>query len=215
MTRTKWRPTRKLHENDADYHDTIFKAFRAMADAAEPEVVEVLGYLAGTYTFGSKRPDSFFRGLGRLLCDLETDELPRLRLLLRSVLMAWTVHEWDEEDVDVILTTKVTEPPGRFEFSEQLMVVIGAGRKDGHPVPTPKDGQRLFHLLKQNGFGRGMTVQSTPGTRDAHSDTPIGDRHINMAADVAARLLEIIESAVAAPAIITVSLLCTRMRPQS
>jgi hypothetical protein len=27
----------KLHETDADYHDTMFKTFRAMADAAEPD----------------------------------------------------------------------------------------------------------------------------------------------------------------------------------
>jgi hypothetical protein len=47
------------HKDDDVYHDTMFRTFRAMMDAAEPEVVETLGYMAGCYTRGERRPDAF------------------------------------------------------------------------------------------------------------------------------------------------------------
>lgn len=62
--------------------DLMMRAFRQMMDAVDDAVVPVLGYMAGRYTFERRRPDAFFRGLGRVLCDLEHGELEQLRRIV-------------------------------------------------------------------------------------------------------------------------------------
>lgn len=63
--------------------DTMMRSFRQMMDAVDENVVPVLGYMAGLYAFERKRPDAVFRGLGRLLCDLEPGELDQLVRLIK------------------------------------------------------------------------------------------------------------------------------------
>jgi hypothetical protein len=63
--------------------DIMMRSFRQMMDAVDDEVVPVLGYMAGLYGFERKKPDVFFRGLGRLLCDLEAGELEQLGRIVK------------------------------------------------------------------------------------------------------------------------------------
>jgi hypothetical protein len=76
----------KVHQDEPNYYETMYRSFRQMMDAAEPEVVEAIGYLAGQYTFAGRKPDSHFRRLGRVLSDLESGDLADLRKLLHGVL---------------------------------------------------------------------------------------------------------------------------------
>lgn len=141
----------KQHEQDSDYHETMFRAFRAMVDAAEPEVVETLGYMAGVYIIGGKKPDRLFRGMGRLLCDCEQGELERFRSLLRKVHAVqrpgttWATVQFeprkleqasddDPLDPDLWRTLTTTGATGNVELGH-------------HP-----EAERLFLLLKRDGL---------------------------------------------------------------
>ena len=139
------------HKDNADYHETMFRAFRAMVDAAEPEVVETLGYMAGVYIIGGKKPDRLFRGMGRLLCDCEQGELERFRSLLRKVHAVqrpgttWATVQFeprkleqasddDPLDPDLWRTLTTTGATGNVELGH-------------HP-----EAERLFLLLKRDGL---------------------------------------------------------------
>jgi hypothetical protein len=57
----KVRQHAEEHRSDDAYHATMYRAFRMMLDAVDPTVAEVLGYLAGQYTYANKEPDHYFR----------------------------------------------------------------------------------------------------------------------------------------------------------
>jgi hypothetical protein len=139
----------KTHESDADYHETMYRAFRTMLDAVDPEVVETVGYLAGKYTADGRKPDAFFRSLGQLLCELEPGQLPQLKSILGYVLSAQEKLE-HVGGVDLVveyqddLTTRVDIVLGHSRFLEVGIV----------PSAT-----RLVHLLKR--FG--LAGAATPG----------------------------------------------------
>jgi hypothetical protein len=131
------------HEEDADYHEVMFRTFRAMTDAVDPEVVPALGYLAGQYNFAGRRPDAHFRAMGRLLCELEPGELQQLRGIFRSLL--------DKTS------------PG----SAQLDLICGPDDTVSIPAPgtnnTPlgifPSGLRLFRLLKTEAMAESMPTE--------------------------------------------------------
>ena len=72
--------------NDDACKEAVFEAFRALRDAIDDAVVPAIAKLTAVYTTEKLRPDSFFRGLCRVLVDLSNEDFLRLRLLLRLAL---------------------------------------------------------------------------------------------------------------------------------
>jgi hypothetical protein len=172
----------KQHEHDADYHETMFRTFRAMIDAAEPEVVEALGYMAGVYTSAGRKADALFRSVGRLLCDLEAGELAVVRKLLREV----EKHDHGDEPMGFrglhLSIGTVNERDTR---------ILTVGNAAFHIDEMPQ-APRLFMLLKREGLG-----SSQPLPREVEhlnrNIPPSGDRTMRILGATAANVLRLID----------------------
>jgi hypothetical protein len=141
-----------------------------MMDAADESVVAILGYMAGRYTFEGKKTDAFFRGLGRLLCDLELGELEDLRTLASLV----CTFDWEFVDVEMDSNEKYWAPTGQFE-----------GRAVDEPSPH---GYRIFALLKREQLG-GNTQPSKTKVGEAPPNT---DASIELDTAVARQIFAIV-----------------------
>lgn len=65
--------------------DAVLETLRRVQDALDPEVVFALGRLLWPYATGELKPNWFFRSMGKLLTDIDAEQLARLRDLLRAV----------------------------------------------------------------------------------------------------------------------------------
>jgi hypothetical protein len=171
---TKARQTADRSEDDHHYHDTILRSFRQMMDAADESVIDTLGYLAGVYTFGNRKPDAFFRGLGRLLCDLETGELEELRLI--AFLMCKFSGEWD------MITAEIDREGHAWASA------LGAGGQ-GLDKVVFRHAYHLFALLKREQLG-GIPAQDAPKYGSVSSTT---DAAVSMPLSMARRILGIVD----------------------
>jgi hypothetical protein len=137
-----------------EYHELMFKTFRLMMDAADPSVVDILGYMADQYTFARKKADSYFRSVGRLLCDLEAGDLEDLRKLVSGVDSCESILG-EVGEVDVF----IDYPEGKPSL---VKVDLRGGRENtiGH-LPS---AERLFLLMKREGFG--SNIHGGMGTVD-------------------------------------------------
>jgi hypothetical protein len=159
--------------NDShEYHDTILRSFRQMMDAADESVVETLGYLAGVYAIGNKKPDAFFRGLGRLLCDLEDGELEQLKVMLRLALAAL------RETPEISLA---------LDRNGQL-VARALGKLLYEPKVVP-DSQRLFMLLKREGLGGNLPIDGAVAGAQGHRP----DREVALDAITVSHVMEVLD----------------------
>lgn len=181
----------KQREQDPNYHETMYRTFRSMMDAAEQEVVETIGYMAGVYTLGGRRPDAFFRGLGRLLCDCEQGELDRFRSLMLSVRAAqapdakWVSVQFEPRKVHA---PSDDDPRDPNLWRTLVTIGVGGGKVDlgRHP-----EAERLFLLLKREGLAG---TPSALGPDDHEWDTgPEGDNALEMPMDTLDRALAILD----------------------
>jgi hypothetical protein len=189
----------EICENDATYHETMYRAFRAMLDAADPEVVEALGYLAGTYTLTGKKPDAFFRGLGRALCDLEASEFCDLKALLVALQNANRSLEIPETWLDVVIDTRELEESERVvsrqgpitqtivDLEVDVRIVLSSDTFLGvgnHPA-----AQRLFILLKREGLAENHSFSESP---KRERQFPTGDLAMFISDDTVRDILAIV-----------------------
>jgi len=130
-----------------------------MMEAVDEDVVPVLGYVAGRYAFERKRPDGFFRGLGRLLCELEPRELEQLVRLLKLTILAC------RERPQVNLTV---------DQNGQLNAYAG-GKVVREEKQMPA-ARRLFMLLKREGLGYDLSEEGFANSTGeaAHPDRWLG-----------------------------------------
>jgi len=172
----------KQHEQDPEFHETMYRAFRAMMDAAEPEVVGALGYMAGVYTTRGMRADALFRSIGRLLCDLEAGELAALVKLLREV-------EKHDRGAEPLGFRGLHLSIGTI--NERDMRILTVGNSAFHIDEMPQ-GPRIFMLLKREGLG-----SSQPLPREVEhinrNIPPSGDRTMRILGTKAAEVLQIID----------------------
>ncbi len=68
--------------------EVILDHIRRLMEGVDPAVVPALGRLAGMYVAGKRKPDDFFRGATRMLCDLTADELADAQHIFRA---AWGI----------------------------------------------------------------------------------------------------------------------------
>ena len=168
----------KSRDDDPDCHEVMFRAFRSMADAVDPSVIEALGYLAGQYNFANKKPDAHFRNLGRLLCDLERDELAELRTMLRGILQC----EEDLKEVgeaDVIIDWHYGDKPSTVE--------VDFGHSEFGDIGHLESAPKLFLLLKREGFA------GVREPRESDTNGPVSDDTICISFDEVKRILSTID----------------------
>ncbi|HTA93123.1 MAG TPA: hypothetical protein VK745_26275 [Polyangiaceae bacterium] len=159
-------------KDDHTYHDTVLRSFRQMMEAVDESVVPTLGYMAGQYARANKRPDAIFRGLGRLLCDLEEGELEQLKSMLRLAATAFR----EQPEIGLILDRK-----GQLVASAREEVFY-----ERKVIP---DAQRLFMLMKRDGLGG--NIRTDGAVAGAQARMP--DRELSLDAITASRVREIVD----------------------
>ena len=144
--------------------DVMMRSFRQMMDAAADDVIPILGYMAGLYTFEQKEPDALFRGLGRVLCDLDVGGLEDLRTLVK--LVCTFPDDWYSIAVEIRDGQKYWAPLSEF-----------SGRVPEPELESP-NGYRIFALLKREQLG----VNTEP--RKTKVDTPPENTDASVGLDV-------------------------------
>lgn len=159
-----------------DKTDTVmFTTYRNMMDAIDDAVAPALGMLAGEYIYGKKPADAFFRGFGRMLCELNGEALDELRTCL-----GWAVKSSEER-------VPLHEPHGENE-----PFVVGPSN---WALKGLRQVQHIFHLLKTNGLAtEPPRPRSSGGTflRQSQNFPPPPTPWAFLARETAARMLRII-----------------------
>lgn len=122
--------------------DAVLETLRRVQDALDPEVVFALGRLLWPYATGERRPNRFFRSMGKLLTDIDAHELSLLTRLLRAIVKSGPLHSvrlqnWVTESVDPI---------------RQGIGFVGTRTVLVEDV----SGDQLFPILKRHGFAQGI-----------------------------------------------------------
>jgi hypothetical protein len=173
-------------KDDENYQETMFRGFKAMLDAADPAVVPGLGTLTGIYTRDDRKPDAFFRGFGRLLCELDGDELGEFLNFVRAIHQAARHHGEHHADLqldDVSLPEAEQKPMPRagFRFQETRRVVVNVPWKD--ELGEFPSAIRFFALLKREGLALNGTTRWGIGS----------DRAMLVTADTVRQILEVLD----------------------
>lgn len=176
-SRRKARDHSRRHRSDPSHRDTLYWLFRMMQDAVDPSVVETLGHLAGTYASKNRRPDDFFRGMGRLLCDLEPGEIHDLRAMLTKTRDRLSTFDGS------LLRLSLDEDPEEREGDHQVNLYL-----DGAEVPLLRlpTAVRLFALMRREGIADGL-----PRARGMRSDQ--GDHVMRLPVRKLHAMLEVID----------------------
>lgn len=134
----------EVAKDDPNVADTIWRAVRGLMDAPNDAAAVPLGVLAAEYTRDKRPADAFFRGVVRLLQELEAVELDELRKLL-----IWVIDTTRRGKVELVARRGAVDA-ALDEFANDLDV-------DGIPekrvsTGVVSDPERLFALLTANGL---------------------------------------------------------------
>jgi len=121
--------------------DAVLETLRRVQDALDPDVLFALGRLLWPYADGKRKPNRFFRSMGNMLTDIDSDELMLLRDLLRAVVR--------QGDSFVRLQSDVTES---HDPVRRGIGLVGTGTV----ILEGVFGNSLFPLLKRHGFANGV-----------------------------------------------------------
>ncbi len=154
--------------NTVDSEQVIIETVRGMMGAVDDAVVPYLGYLAGRYMLRHRRPDVFFRGMVRTLCDVDADGLRLFRAVMRAV--SDDLHEagpYPENSVIVSCFNPIVEEGG---------VARGVPSDDAGQAwraldvqHTTEQALRLWQLLTGNGLAEiagGTSTSALPQVSD-------------------------------------------------
>lgn len=132
--------------------EVLIETVRSVGEALDGAVVPALARLARRYKASGNRPDAFFRGMRRVLSDLDAEEFEALKLLVDKVLAI----DLGESRDQVVLERAALEPGGTPQLS---FVRPGPRSVDNERIgigDVPR-ALRLFHLLKTNDLGTDST----------------------------------------------------------
>jgi hypothetical protein len=189
----------KSLEGDSDAQETIYRSVRMMMDAADPSVIDSLGFLAGDYTKNKRKPDAFFRGLGRLLCDLEAEEFDDLKRLLAALQKCERGPDAQQYDVVIYDRTDAASytetyrkggASGGYYESERL-VALTDGDDIAEELGKFASAARLFLLLRREGL-----ADDPPTHHDGdpvREGLPTGDLAVELPVHTVGDVLRIVE----------------------
>lgn len=132
----------------------IVESLRDLLNVVDEAVIPALGQLTWAYVSHDRAIDGFFRGLARLLCDLDADvlrELQELALFIEGsgAGIDVSLRYAPFHDVDAVYDDHGASDEADGESSERMI-----------ELPSVR---RLFHLLKAHGlsedFGEGDTLK--------------------------------------------------------
>lgn len=139
-------------KDDPNVADAIWRAVRGLMETPNDAAAVPLGVLAAEYTRDKRAPDAFFRGVVRLLQELEATELEELRGLLE-----WLTSTTERSEAELVARHGAVDT-ALDQFADDVGV-------DGQPEKRSStsivlDPDRLFALLTVNGL-----ATSNPGMR--------------------------------------------------
>jgi hypothetical protein len=131
------------------FEAVMVDTYRRLTEALDDAVIPALGILAGEYEFGGKSPDAFFRGLGRMLCDLDAEHFHAFRAFVRAVAEVEQVRA----NPSATWLTAVPSAP-RDGSPIECIAVLRAGARWQTLVRIDRPvAERLFHLMEAHGLG--------------------------------------------------------------
>ncbi|WP_437631714.1 hypothetical protein [Sorangium sp. So ce854] len=163
-------------KDDPNVADAIWRAVRGLMEAPNDAAAIPLGVLVAEYTREKRAADAFFRGVVRLLQELEASEFDELRKLLD-----WVTSTTKRAEVDLVARNGAVDA-ALDDFVHDVNV-------DGEPdkrtmTDAVSDPGRMFGLLTANGL-----AVSLPGMRFDVSLPEITLRRVT-----AQRLLRLLEA---------------------
>ena len=146
--RKKFQDVADERKADPAYHETMYRSFRSMMDALDADVVEALGMLNGQYLIEGKKPDWYFRGLGRLLSDLDSSEFDQLKRMLGGVVEA--ANQADQVDPPISLMDVTIISTG-----DVVTARFGGLRSpyEANVHPDCPSGARIIALMQKETLG--------------------------------------------------------------
>ncbi|HET7539874.1 MAG TPA: hypothetical protein VFK05_08375 [Polyangiaceae bacterium] len=175
----KFEATAKANENNPTFNDAVYRSFRQMMDAADDSVMPALGSMGGLYSSQGKKADAFFRGFGRVLCDLEAGELQQLTKLLKEI------DALNEQDQDFWLDVAIDWQEVDDKDEPFLWIVQTAS--SGHRAPGFEWMPRFFTLLKRESLARNKSSRY-----ESKRNFESGDLAMYIEAAVIKQMLEIL-----------------------
>ena len=132
--------------NSETTQEAFVSMFLDLMDAVDDAVAPSLGHIAMSYAQDNKTPDAFFRAFGRVIRELDADELRSLHTLFEKVASSPSPYED---------TVPVRTAPGDPE-GVTLQVKQG-GADEWKELLSLRRGVRLLLLLKQHGLANEAT----------------------------------------------------------
>jgi hypothetical protein len=139
-------------EHNPVIQEVILEGARAIDEALADVVLPTLARLTRSYRVSERPADAFFRGVRRMLSDLDGEEFAAFTLLIKRLL--------SDDRVDTVEYFRL-EIEGKTGEVERWHVVTTPEGKQGGERMTCGDiphALRLFHLLKVNGLGADSSV---------------------------------------------------------
>lgn len=161
--------------NDPRVADEVMRSIRAAVDATDPAVIPALARLEKRRVMGSQAPGPFFRGMARMLCDIDETELG----VLRTILLAF-VRTSCPAEFSVHVNAFAPRRKG-------LWLIEGDGAED--PIELRSTPLRIFRLLKRHDLAHDCDDEVA---RDAIDGTPNHTRHVLFERAVAGEMLVVI-----------------------
>jgi len=129
---------------------TILQSLKSLENVVDPCVIPALGVLTAKY-LPERKPDSFFRKLSRMLCEITTEEEFRgLQSLMRGV----SASSVPDEVLHVVARSALEVVGRNYSNGPGMYIYVQQGDHRGmHFVGTAPDTSYLFHVVKSNGFG--------------------------------------------------------------
>jgi hypothetical protein len=146
--------------NSEATQETFVSMFHDLMGAVDDAVAPSLGHIAMCYAQDNKMPDAFFRGFGRVVRELDADELRSLRAIFDKVASSPSPYED---------TVPVRTAPGDPE-GVTLQVRQG-GRRRVEGAAFSSTWRTAPALLKQYGLAHEAT--NDPGTWDFNPVTAL------------------------------------------
>jgi len=131
---------------DPNVRRAIFETLQHLMTHGDRCVIPAIGRLTEDYVSARRRPDGFFRGMGRMLSELTC---PELALLQRFAATVGALELKDNEASLDYWTKDVPVPVVRCVIQRP-----GDEKPGWHPIGEFGDIQRLFHLLKIHELGK-------------------------------------------------------------